>query len=193
MCVSQSAASCGVATAAVSPDPGVCGATLVEPVAGDRGDAFVASASGEAGGAAFVASASGEAGGAAAGSVTGSGSGGMGSAAATGSGTGSVAASAGAVTGSTTGSVTDGCSTGAGAGGSVSRGAAGSAGGGGGPNRTPPWRAPVGSQGTGTGLDYRVLIALGLALYSFFRVHGLHAHLGPLLVGGQRAHGPRRQ
>ena len=68
LCVSQRAASCGVATAAVSPDPGVCGATLVEPVAGDRGDAFVASASGEAGGAA--------------GSATGSGSGGMGSAAA---------------------------------------------------------------------------------------------------------------
>ena len=43
LCVSQSAASCGVATAAVASDPGVGGATLVEPVAGDRGDAFVAS------------------------------------------------------------------------------------------------------------------------------------------------------
>ena len=63
LCVSQRAASCGVATAAVAADasPGDAsearGATLVEPVAGDRGDAFVASASGEAGGAAFVASA----------------------------------------------------------------------------------------------------------------------------------------
>ena len=79
MCVSQRAASCGVATAAVAADasPGDAsearGATLVEPVAGDRGAAFAASASGEAGGAAGA--------GAAAGSATGSGSGGMGSAA----------------------------------------------------------------------------------------------------------------